>query len=286
MHFGPIEHNSNLTRELAARGWISAHEPGLVATAGMLPALCHYFDHLLETIAIRRGALPHAYPALVPRKLLERLEYYTSFPGMVTSAGDAHAISPAVCYHTYHVLEGRELDHHPYRISAAGPCARYEGDRLTWSLERLWCFNMRELVFFGSSDEVEKECRVLEKTLQRAFSKGGIETALHEASDPFFGEASRGKLIFQKLERLKVELSVPIDSDSTLAIASINNHKTFFTERMNIRFTDATPSRSGCAAIGLERCAYAFLLRNGLDSVNWPADVRRFMARRNYDATG
>jgi seryl-tRNA synthetase len=286
MHSGTFEDNSTFARELAARGWMSAHEPGLVTTGGMLPALCYYFDHLLESIAIRRGASLHAYPAIIPRELLERLEHYTSFPGLATDAGEAHAISPAVCYHTYHALEGRELDSHPHRITAVGPCARYEGDRLTRSLERLWCFNMRELVFFGSSVEVERECKILEKALQRALAKGGIETALREANDPFFGGASRGKLILQKLKRLKVELHAPIANDSTLAIASINNHETFFTDRMNIRFADATPARSGCAAIGLERCAHAFLLRNGLDSAKWPADVRRFMTRRNYHAAG
>ena len=282
MHSGTIGDESPFARELAARGWLFPHESGLVTGAGIFAGLCQYFDHVLESIALRRGAIPHAYPALISQDILNKVEYFDSFPGVATPAGERHAISPAVCYHTYQVLERKSLPERPLRITAAGPCARWEAGRLTTTPERLWCFTMREQVFFGSAEEVVRECRAVERLLQRAFERAGVETVAEEATDPFFGAATRGKMVLQKLKRLKVELRATLTHGKTMAIASINNHETFFTGRMSISFEDGTPARSGCAAIGLERCAYAFLIQNGLDSGKWPAAVRRFLARRKY----
>jgi hypothetical protein len=279
-----IDHESALFAELAARNWLCGHSPGLVSAAGMFAALCRYFDDLLESLALRREATLHAYPALLSCEVLKRVEYFDSFPGVATTARESYAISPAICYHTYQALEGKSLAKHPYRVTAGGVCARWEGGRLTVSPERLWCFNMRELVFFGSGAEVSRECRALETKLQRAFARAGVATTLEEATDPFFGEVSRGKRIVQKLKRLKVELRAAIGPQKSLAIASVNHHGSFFTDRMAISFADRVPAQSGCAAIGLERCAWTFLLQNSLDAKRWPSDVQRFLARRKFHA--
>lgn len=282
MHSGSIVDESAFTRELAGRDWVLPQSPGLIAGGGMFAGLCLYFDQLLESMAMRRGAVQHAYPAVISRNTLERVDYFDSFPGIATLAGEQHAITPAVCYHTYRTLERRSLATRPYRVTAVGACARWESGRMTASPERLWCFTMREEIFFGSPEDIQRECRALKTSLQRGFARAGVETAAQEATDPFFGGRSRGKLVLQKLKRLKVELRVALPEGRTMAIASINNHETFFTKRMEITFGDGTPARSGCAAIGLERCAYAFLLQNGLDAERWPAGVRKFLAGRKY----
>jgi hypothetical protein len=279
MHSGTIADESAFADELKRRGWISTFEPGLMSSSGVFAIVCKYFDVLLETLALRRAALLCAYPTILPSAVLERLDYFTSFPSLATPAGERHVISPAICYHTYRDLEGSALTFHPYRVTAAGPCCRWEGEALTSTPERLWSFTMRELIFFGSAAEVTKECSTLERSLQRAFAKAGVATVATEATDPFFGDQSRGKLVLQRLKRLKIELRSPLPEGRTMAIASINRHEAFFTDRMRISFTDGTPAQSGCVAIGLERCAYAFLLQNGLAPEAWPQAVRRFVSR-------
>src|SRR4051812_16854904 len=150
MHFANPDssHDDLVTEGLLSRGWLAVSGPGLIACTGAFLALCDYFDGLFETLAYRRGAQPHNYPGIIPRQVLERLEYFTSFPGVATPAGDTHVLSPAVCYHTYQLLENYTFPRHPFVITAVGRCCRFEGSRLTRSPERLWNFTMREIVFF------------------------------------------------------------------------------------------------------------------------------------------
>jgi hypothetical protein len=260
------------------RGWISVSAPGLIRCAGPFAALCSFFDAEFAALARRRGARPHVYPGMVSRRLLERFDYFTSFPGVVTSAGDDHVLPPAVCYQTYEHLADHELEDHPYRVTAAGRCSRFEGARLTGSPECLWDFTMRELVFFGSEAEVTAERRALMRSVPGLLRKLGMTGTLAPATDPFFLGESRGKLLLQKLKELKHELRAPIRIGADLAIASFNQHEDFFTRRMNIRLANGVPAHSGCAAFGIERWSFAFVCQNGLDISAWPDQVRRFVA--------
>ncbi|MBZ5619990.1 MAG: hypothetical protein LAQ69_14895 [Acidobacteriia bacterium] len=253
--------------------------PGLIRCAGPFVTLCCYFDAAFQALARRRGARPHAYPGMVSRQLLERFEYFSSFPGVATSAGDGYVLPPAVCYHTYEFLAGRELEAHPYRVTAVGRCSRFEGERLTGSPECLWSFTMRELVFFGSDQEVARERKALMRSIAGLLRTAGMTGTLAPATDPFFLGESRGKLLLQKLKELKHELRAPIRAGADLAIASFNHHEDFFTRRMNIRLANGVPANSGCAAFGIERWSYAFVCQNGLEIDCWPDPVRRFVER-------
>src|SRR6266496_3644685 len=139
MHSGnPTNQPADRLPALLERGWISVSGPGLIRCAGPFVALCSYFDESFRELARRRGAQSHAYPGMVSRQLLERFEYFSSFPGMATSAAEGYVLPPAVCYQTYEHLADRELEYHPYRVTAAGRCSRFEGSRLTGSPECLW----------------------------------------------------------------------------------------------------------------------------------------------------
>jgi hypothetical protein len=281
MHSGSQQQPADdaLTALLIERGWLSVNGPGLISCAGPFQALCAFFDGAFAALARRRGALPHDYPGIISRQLLERLEYSASFPGVATNVGESHVLSPAVCYHTYAFLEGRELEEHPYRITACGRCCRYEGEQLTHSPRRLWDFTMREIVFFGSDSEVSRERGLLVRTVVRWLPQVGMAGEAVAATDSFFLGPSRGKFLLQKLKQLKHELRAPVGDGTDLAIASFNHHESFFTRRMNIRFADGTPAASGCVAFGIERWSYAFLSQNGLEIEGWPEPVRRFVSR-------
>ena len=264
---------------LLERGWISVRGPGLIHCTGPFVALCSYFDAAFVAIARRRGAQSHCYPGMVSRQLLERCEYFSSFPGVATDAGERHVLPPAVCYQTYEHLADRELEYHPYRITVVGRCSRFEGSRLTGSPECLWNFTMRELIFFGSDAEVARERKALMRQVTGLLRKVGMTGTLAPATDPFFLGESGGKLLLQKLKELKHELRTEIRAGADMAIASFNHHEDFFTSRMNIRLADSVRAHSGCAAFGIERWSFAFVCQHGLDIETWPEPVRRFVER-------
>ena len=279
-------HSGNRTKQtidalpaLLDRGWISVTGPGLIRCAGPFVALCSFFDTAFVALARRRGAQFHGYPGVVTRQLLERFEYFSSFPGVATDVGEGYVLPPAVCYQTYEHLADRELEYHPYRVTAAGCCSRFEGSRLTGSPECLWNFTMRELVFFGSDAEVAAERKALMRSVTGFLRQVGMTGTLTPATDPFFLGESRGKLLLQKLKELKHELRAEIRANVDMAIASFNHHEDFFTRRMNIRLANGIPAHSGCAAFGIERWSFSFVCQNGLDIETWPARVRRFLAR-------
>ena len=82
---------------------------------------------------------------------------------------------------------------------------------------------------------------------------------------------------------LKYELRLPIGEGRTLAAASFNFHEDFFGSSFDIRRPagdgdeDATVI-TACAGVGLERFAYAFLCRHGVDPAAWPEPVRLAVA--------
>jgi len=63
---------------------------------------------------------------------------------------------------------------------------------------------------------------------------------------------------------------VPLGEGDTLAIASFNDHETFFGEAYGIRLADGAPASTGCVAFGLERWLLAFLLAHGTVAARWP----------------
>jgi seryl-tRNA synthetase len=277
--------------------------PGQIAYGGRFLALCRFFDGCFRGLARRHGAAEEAYPPLIRVATLRRLGYFSSFPQLATFAthfrdGAAvgrlavpgrrpgpglavptHVLSPALCYHTYDLLRGRTLGRPAWRITAAGPCFRYEKSRSRRAPERLWSFTMREIVFFGPAAEVARVRRRLMAAVARLALATGVAGRLDVGQDAFFVGASRGKRLLQALKKLKYELRAGVDGGRTLPVASFNLHETFFGARMQIRLPEGAIAHSGCAAFGIERWAYAFLSQNGLDPARWPERVRRAVAR-------
>lgn len=262
-------------------GELFASGAGQLGCAGRFLAACRFFDDEFHSMARRRRAQEHSYPALMPAATLRKLEFFSSFPQFATFASHSasknpeHVLSPAICYHTCNFLRNRRLPRTPYCITAAGNCFRFEGRALTKTPERLWNFTMREVVFFGTAAQVERVRRSLMGSVQRVAASAGLVATLEEASDPFFLGSARGKLLLQRLKKLKYELRANFKRDGRLAIASFNNHQDFFAKRMNIRLPDGAMAHSGCVAFGIERWAYVFFCQNGLDPKRWPERLKR-----------
>ena len=193
--------------------------------------------------------------------------------GMGSFAQIETLLSPAVCYHLYFTLADKPMPAESITATAVGNCFRYESSNLV-SLERLWDFTMRELIFVGARDFVLENREIARKRMEAKFEEIGLAYRVESASDPFFiGE--RKQAVFQNAFQLKFEIQAALPfKNSTLAVGSYNYHQDFFGRSLNITRQDGTPVHTGCVAFGLERIIYAFLAQYGLDERNWPEAVR------------
>jgi seryl-tRNA synthetase len=279
---------------------------GQVALSGAPLALFQYFDRVFESFGARWAAVPMRTPTLIPTVTLSRCDYFRSFPHNVTFAahlrGEAKVIdefrkrhqstddldgealgdmdrpeaclSPAVCYHLYHVHEDETLPASGLVYGIQGKCFRYESSNLS-DLRRLWDFTMREVVFLGSRGWVlqrrEESIEMMASFMSELRLGGHIRTA----SDPFFiAPDAISKTYFQLSSDSKFEVALAIDGQEHLAVGSHNYHSDFFGRAFHTDIEGAGAMHSVCWAFGLERWVYAFMVQHGSDPGAWPDAVR------------
>jgi seryl-tRNA synthetase len=303
----PTPYAADPNPELLRRGEISPEAVGMYALGPLLARLIAYFEGRFVELADSFGAAPHRFPTLIPARYLERVGYFSAFPHSLSFAthlrtdldaidhfaGHAHCdehgalaipmdsfasietlLSPAVCYHLYFSIADRPLAGGQAVATAVGNCFRYEAINLT-SLERLWNFTMREVIFVGSKEFVLHNRETARQRMQSVFEETGLAYRVESATDPFFIGEFRKQAAFQSAFQLKFEIRARLPfKDSTLAVGSYNYHQDFFGRNLNITLPDGSPAHTGCVAFGLERMAYAFVCQFGLDPEKWPAAVR------------
>ncbi len=241
--------------------------------------------------AWRAGAAELSLPPLLPVAKLSTLDVYQNFPhlAMVASTLEpdrfadigshpqqfeprdlrpaAFGLPSAVCYGVYLHLAGRTLTG-PALVTAVGTCYRnethYDG------LRRLAGFRMREVVALGAPEDALGH---LERftTLVLAFGAAlGLPIEREAATDPFYDNTTP-QALWQTVAPVKHEFIV-----DGLAIASVNEHRTFFGDHCGIRLTgpDAVFS-SSCAAFGLERWVHVLAERFGPDLAGALSAVER-----------
>jgi seryl-tRNA synthetase len=279
---------------------------GQVAMEGVPLALFRYFDRVFEGFGSRWHAKPLMTPTLIPARVLARCDYFRSFPQYVTFAAhlkeDVEVIdgfrvrhqtaddvddaaladmerpeaclSPAVCYHVYHLYEGRTIAPFGAVHGICGKCFRFESSNLS-DLRRLWDFTMREVVFMGGRNEVlearERSIEMMADFLREHRLAGEIRTA----SDPFFiAPDAASKTYFQLSSDSKFEVSLLLPGGERLAVGSHNYHSDFFGRVFHVDVESGGPMHSVCVAFGLERWVYAFLQQHGDDPASWPDPAR------------
>ena len=199
---------------------------------------------------------------------------------MTTALGltGASALAPAVCYHAYPEWEGKTLGGEPELLTAVGRCYRYEGGQHV-PLERLWDFTMREIIVFGTRDQVEAHRRSLVRQVGELVTRLGLDATIDPATDPFFAAGDEGRRLMQQAGSLKHELLLTLDATGrTIAAASFNHHHDYFGTRFGISLDDGVPAHSGCVAFGLERWVLAVLAQLGVDEREWPEPPRAWLA--------
>lgn len=279
---------------------------GQVALEGVPYRLFRYFDRIFEDYGRRWNADPLQAPTLIPEGVLARCDYFRSFPQYVTFAshlqeevevidrfrarhqtgglddkalGDMErpeaCLSPALCYHVYHLYENRTIPPFGTVRGICGKCFRFESANLS-DMRRLWDFTMREVVFLGGRTEVlaarDQSVEMMAKILAEHRLAGEIRTA----SDPFFvAPDSVSKTYFQLSSDSKYEVSLMLLTGDRTAVSSHNYHSDFFGRAFHIDVEGAGPMHSVCVGFGYERWVHAFLQQHGGDPRKWPDAVRR-----------
>ncbi len=279
---------------------------GIYTLGPLLTSLIEYFESRFLELAESFSAQPYRFPTLISARLLDRVNYFKAFPHSLSFVthlredlenidqfaqhthweGEAlnaskesfskieALLSPAVCYHWYFSLADQQLKEEHLVGTAVGNCFRYESSNLT-SLERLWNFTMREIIFIGHGDYVLEQREIGRQRMTIILEECGLAYRVESANDPFFIGEFRKQAAFQTAFQLKYEIraSLPF-AGRTLAVGSYNYHQDFFGRHLNITLPDGSPIHTGCIAFGLERMAYAFLSQYGLEKANWPLAVR------------
>jgi seryl-tRNA synthetase len=292
--------------ELLERREVFQEGRGIYTLGPLVTGLIAYFESRFLELADSFSATPYRFPTLISAKFLDRVNYFKAFPHSLSFVthlredlttidqfaqhthweGDALNASPssfsrievlnspAVCYHWYFSLADQQLKKDHLVGTAVGNCFRYESSNLT-SLERLWNFTMREIIFIGKGEYVLEQRETGRQKMTKILEELGLAYQVESANDPFFIGEFRKQVAFQSAFQLKYEIraSLPF-SGKTLAVGSYNYHQDFFGRNLNITLPDGSPIHTGCIAFGLERMAYAFLAQYGLDKKQWPPVVR------------
>lgn len=266
---------------------------GQAALSGNLLDLYHRLDNRFVQWAADYNAVGYLFPAVIPACELARLDYFRSFPHLVTfpvalapddenlqrfvesnpltAAGEVqltdhaeirHALTPAACYHVYSRFQGETLALARY-VTTRATCFRREACYVP--LQRQWSFSMREIVCLGTAAEVKRFLAESQRNITHFLQGIGLPVAWQHATDPFFDPSRNPKYLMQKLAPVKTEMVF----DQHLALGSINFHHTYFGDVFNIT-RDGQAAFSGCVAFGLERWIYAFLHHFGVHETDWP----------------
>jgi hypothetical protein len=275
---------------------------GQVAMEGVALAIFRYFDRVFAGFGDPWSADPLMTPTLIPSNVLARCDYFRSFPQYVTFAAHLKedvdiisafrarhqqaedcdddalqdmdtpeaCLSPAVCYHVYHLYENRTLPALGPVHGICGKCFRYESQNIK-DLRRLWDFTMREVVFMGSRDEVLKARERSIEMMSDFLTTHEIAAEIRTASDPFFiAPDAASKTHFQLSSDSKYEVSALLPGGERLAVGSHNYHSDFFGRAFNINVETGGAMHSVCVAFGLERWVHAFIEQHGIEPRNWP----------------
>ena len=297
--------------ELVRRGWVFDYGRGHVALAGPVLALARLIDASAGELYARHfGALPGSYPAFVDAGILHRCGYFDSHPNAVSFVGhmvpDFDAIeayrqanccaegalipaadqvhlpglclNPAACFPCYPTLEGKRIGAEGAALTWQGRVFRYESRNVA-GLDRLWEFNVRELVFVGSDEHVAACRRRVLPLIGELATMLDLECRIETASDPFFATVSAARTFWQRAQEVKNEIMLPIEpapdgAPRRLACGSVNLHGHFFGDRFAIAAEDGASAATGCVGLGIERWVLAAFSQHGFDPQRWPATVR------------
>ena len=303
-HRLPARYTGAIDGELAASGAVAMQQPGLATLAGAAFEVIEALDRRFLAMATDVfGAKAHHYPSMIAKASLDRIRYFESLayhatfafslredmPSILNVSNDvipidsppflellrqpAQILTPALCYNTYVYFQDRPLDE-PTAITARGRCFRYESRNMA-TLERLWEFDMREIVFLGPKEWVEERRQMAVRATARLVEELELDAWVETANDPFFMNNFAARRFFQLASQTKYELrlSLPYADGRSLAAASFNLHLDYLGKSFGIARDDGF-AYTGCVGFGFERWVWALFAQLGPRVEGWPKSVR------------
>jgi seryl-tRNA synthetase len=288
------------------------HGQGQVSLAGPPLNALNFLDRqFAEAYRAAFEATDHSFPAMIKAELLARCGYFEMHPNAVSFVSHAvedfdeleafrhanvgqgqlvvpgatslalpeYCLNPAACFPSYEALEGRKIDAEGSCLTWRGRVFRYES-RNTAGLDRLWEFNVRELVFIGSDEFVLASRDRAISVVSGLCESWDLDSRIETATDPFFATVYSARAFWQKAMDVKHEIRAKVEqapgaADArTIAVGSFNLHGDFFGSRFDISHSGGAAAASGCVGIGLERLMFALFAQHGLEPAAWPAGLR------------
>ena len=301
---GTGKYSKDPHQELISRGEIVAFGPGRHGFGPRMLLLLEALDREIKSYGSRIGAISRSYPSLIASGDLQKCRYMSAFPNSLcfvqhlredlevirsfsSSVSVEHGkakfessvltppeclLSPNICFHTYSSLAGSRIG--STIVTAAGKCFRYESRSLA-ALDRLWEFNMREIIFLGSQDFVVESRSAAIESLTTMFKEWGLDFRVSTATDPFFTDDFASLATFQLAFELKFEMLTTIPYlGKPIAAGSFNYHRDFFGESFDIRQRNSNEVvHTACVGFGLERLALAHLAQFGVEETLLRFDI-------------
>lgn len=318
VHYRRVKQNSlpytaDVFSQLKKRAWLHEHSQGVVSLSG--PAL-RLFQHIDERFAAKYVAEFNPeirqFPSMVNPQLLSRCGYFESHPnalsfvshlvndfdeieefrlankgredGIYITKAQAFSLpqrclNPAACFPCYEALEGARVGAEGHAYTWMGRVFRYESSNVV-GLDRLWEFNVRELVFIGDEAfNLSMRQRALH-CIKEILAEWDLDAQIETATDPFFATVNSAKAFWQKSMDVKYEIKLPLAPNESgkprsLAAGSINLHGPYFGTRFNITSTAGEAAHTGCVGFGLERWVLGLFTQHGFEPKNWPAPLQQ-----------
>lgn len=305
---GPFHPTVNA--EFVKRGWVHDYGKGQIAYNGPVLKLARLVNEIAgELYEAHFGAVDGQFPGFIDADILHKCGYFDSHPNQASFVGNVledidaleefrvanscsegailppsehihhggMCLNPAACFPAYPTLEGKTFDEAGFVLSWLGRVFRYES-RNASGLDRLYEFNVREIVFVGT-DEFVTEKRMKAIPLVTGIAKTfDLDMRIETATDPFFATVAASKKFFQAAQEVKNEILIPVlgkdGEKKPMACGSVNMHGRFFGEKFDITAADGDPACTGCIGLGIERWVLAAFTQHGFDPMRWPEAVR------------
>jgi seryl-tRNA synthetase len=260
------------------------------------------FNDLVNRIAEKDNADVCFFPPVIDRKIMEKVHYLETFPHLCGSihsffgserdarklAEEAEkgekwgdlleqteiVLSPAACYPVYPTLTGT-VPAEGRLVTVFNWVYRHEpSDEPT----RLQSFRMREFIRVGTPEQVVPWRDMwLQRGLDILHSLK-LPATSDVASDPFFGRGGKMRAISQRDQKFKFEVLIPIiSSTEPTAVCSFNYHHNHFGTAFDIFTEDGKVAHTACMGFGMERIAMALFKIHGLETSEWPVEVRKLL---------
>ncbi|USL45326.1 amino acid--[acyl-carrier-protein] ligase [Priestia megaterium] len=184
-------------------------------------------------------------------------------------------MTPAACYPVYSQLAKTKVPLGGRTIEVASFCYRHEPSN---EPTRMQSFRMLEFIKVGSSDEVKVWRKEWLEKAQALLDLLQVNYEVVIANDPFFGSGGRLLKINQNHLELKYEITIPInDEEAPTAVISSNYHQDHFAKKHQILTETEDMAHTSCIGFGIERLGLALLKHHGLDTKEWPANLKTLL---------